>query len=93
MAAILRALDQQLAAQHKRGSRYFIDERLSALDIFWATFCALLHPLSPELCPMGTDFRTFYANPFPETQAALSEALVEHRDFIYEQYLELPVVF
>lgn len=93
-AAILRALDRQLSAQHKRGARYLIGDRLSALDIYWATFATLLAPLSPELCPMGTDFRDgVYGNPYPETQAALSKELLAHRDLIYEQHLELPIVF
>ena len=34
-----------------------------------------------------------YDNPDPEVQAALSPLLLEHRDYIYETYLELPIVF
>lgn len=93
MAEILTALDQQLAGALARGERYFIGGRLSALDIYWATFSTMLAPMSPALCPMATSFREHYSNPDPETQAALSPALIAHRDFIYENWLELPIVF
>jgi glutathione S-transferase len=93
MAAIMNAIDAQLASQAARGSRFLIGQQLSALDIYWATFTGLFAPLPPEKCPMGTGFRDFYSNPHAETQAALSAALLAHRDFIYEDYLELPIVF
>ena len=66
---------------------------LSALDIYWATFCALLAPLPPEQCPMATSFRGVYSNPDEVVQAALSPRLLAHRDFVYQTHLELPVVF
>lgn len=88
IARILVALDRQLA-----GRRYFFGDALSALDIFWATFCALLAPLPETLCPMATVFRTHYSNADPAVAAALTPALLAHRDFIYREYLELPVAF
>ena len=54
---------------------------------------ALLRPLEPELCPMATGFRDFYSETNPAVTAALSPRLLEHREFIYREYLELPVVF
>jgi hypothetical protein len=63
------------------------------LDVYWATFTALIQPLPPELCPMATAFRAFYTEKNPVVLAALSPLLLAHRDFIYQQYLELPVVF
>ena len=35
IAGILRALTARLEAQRKRGSRFFIGDALSALDIYW----------------------------------------------------------
>jgi len=43
------------------------------------------------LCPMTPAFRKTYTNTDPEIAAAASPALYEHRDFIYKEYLELPV--
>ncbi len=93
MAAILDALHQQLAAQLALGRRFFFGERISALDIYWATFATLIAPMPPALCPMATSFRDHYANPDPEVASALSAELLAHRDFIYQEYLELPIVF
>jgi len=93
MAEILRHLGARLEQQRAKGSKFFVGDQLSALDIYWAAFAALIQPLPPELCPMATAFRDFYTNKDPLVAAALSPSLLEHRDFIYREYLELPVVF
>ena len=93
MAAIIVDIGRQLASQAEQGSRFLIGERLSALDIYWSTFAGLFDPMSKEQCPMGTAFRDFYCNPHTETQEVLSTELLVHRDFIYREYLELPIVF
>jgi glutathione S-transferase len=93
MARTVRALARQLEQQYDAGRTYFVGGRLSALDIYWATFATMLDPLPPDLCPMATAFRGSYSNPDPEVQDALSSLLLQHRDFIYRSYLELPVVF
>ncbi|HKD69568.1 MAG TPA: glutathione S-transferase C-terminal domain-containing protein [Candidatus Binataceae bacterium] len=88
---ILRALSARLEQQRSAGSRYFIGNQLSALDIYWACFCAIINPLPDDLCPMAPEFRKAYTNKDPAVAAAVSPLLYEHRDFIYHQYLELPV--
>jgi len=93
MAEIMNLLDAQLAAAQAAGSRFFVGGRLSALDIYWATFLGLIDPLPEELCPMASFFRPLYTNHHPVVRAALTPRLVDHREFIYREYLELPVVF
>ena len=93
MAEILQHLGTRLEQQRAKGSKFFIGGQISALDIYWATFAALIQPLPPELCPMATAFRDFYTNKDPVVAVALSPLLLEHRDFIYREYLELPIVF
>jgi glutathione S-transferase len=93
MAEILRAFSALYERQHAAGSRFLIGDRLSALDIYWAAFAALVEPLPPELCPMATAFRDHYTERDPAVVAAASPALMRHRDFIYREYLELPIVF
>ena len=95
IATILKTLDIQLAAQQSAGRQYLIGEGLSALDIHWAVHCGFLNPLPPALCPMASAFRhpDIYGNADPLIAEALSPALLAHRDFIYRQHLELPVVF
>ena len=93
MVEVLRFLGARLEQQQAQGSKFFIGRQLSGLDIYWAAFAALVQPLPPELCPMATAFRTFYTEKNPLVTSALSPLLLEHRDFIYREYLELPIVF
>jgi glutathione S-transferase len=88
---ILRLLGTRLEQQRAKGSKFFIGERLSALDIYWATFAVLIQPLPPELCPIPEPLRAFFTNTNPQVAAAVTPALLEHRDFIYRTYLELPM--
>ena len=90
-ADILQFLSIRLEQQRTKGSRFFIGTQLSALDIYWAAFAALVQPLPHEQCPMPAPFRTMYTNTDPTIQAAAKPILFEHRDFIYRTYLELPV--
>lgn len=91
VAEILQALNAQLEAQRKSGSRYFIGDRLSALDIYWAAFAALIQPLPDELCKMSPGFRRIYNCSDATVMAAAGPQLLAHRDFVYHQFLELPV--
>ena len=93
MAETLRALGAKLEQQRTKGSKFFIGNQLSALDIFWAAFAAIVKPLPPDQCPMATAFRDFYENTDPIIAEALSPILLEQRDFMYQEYLELPIVF
>ncbi len=90
---ILTRFGAQLAAQHSAGKRYLIGDKLSALDIYWAACSCILSPLTPDLCPMADGFRGVYGNRDARIAAALTPALLAHRDFIYTTHLELPVVF
>jgi glutathione S-transferase len=93
VASILKLLAERLDRQKARGSKFFIGDKLSAADIYWATFAALIRPMPPELCPMATSFREMYTERNPLIVAATAPSLMEHRDFIYREYLELPVIF
>jgi len=93
VAAIVDMLARRLDAQVARGSRFFVGDRLSALDIYWATFAAMLEPLADEFCPMPAGIRAMYAVKDKVIRDALSTRLLAHRDFIYQEYLELPLEF
>ena len=95
MVQILDTFHQQLVDQKAQGSQYLIGHELSAVDIFWSTSCGFFDPLPDDLCPMWSDLRTpwAYGCDDPLVQAALTSELRSHRDFIYEKYLELPIVF
>jgi glutathione S-transferase len=93
VAGIVSALGQRLESQKASRSRFFIGERLSALDIYWATFASMLAPLPHEVCPMSPGLRRIYSDIGPVVEAALTPMLLEHRDFIYREYLQLPLDF
>jgi glutathione S-transferase len=90
---ILERFAEQLARQQAAGKRYLVGDRLSALDIYWAASCGLLDPMPAERCPMADAFRGAYGNRDPRIAAALTPALLAHRDFIYDTHLEMPMVF
>jgi glutathione S-transferase len=92
ISEILRLFSEQLSLQHAAGSDYLVGKDLSAVDIYWATFAAMLDPLPEELCPMSNTMRRSYSTLAPKTQAALDAALIAHRDLIYERHLELPII-
>jgi glutathione S-transferase len=90
---ILALLSSQLRDQKSRGSRYFLGDSLSAVDLYWATFAAMLEPLPKQLCPMDDFMRRAYLLTDPEIRKAADPLLLEHRDAIYADYLELPLDF
>ncbi len=92
-AEILRTLSAQLQAQRQRGSRFFVGDALTAADLYWATFCALARPLPEDVCSMSSFLRAGYTLEEPTVLEALDSILIEHRDFIYDEHLELPLDF
>lgn len=91
VAQVVGALAARLEAQRSTGSRFLVGDRLSALDVYWAVFAALIEPLPDNLCPMPAEFRRRYLCEDPVVRAATTPQLLTHRDFIYHEYLELPV--
>ena len=88
--AILRMFSALLDRQRLAGKPFLIGDRLSALDVYWATFAAMLEPLPADLCPMPSGLRSVYTASGP-VREALDPALLAHRDFVYREFLELPV--
>jgi Glutathione S-transferase, C-terminal domain len=91
--AVVTAFAGQLKSQQARGRRYLVGDRLSAVDIYWAACCGILDPMPLERCPMADGFRGAYGNTDPRIGKALTRELRAHRDFIYDEHLEMPVVF
>jgi len=91
VAALLRLLAARLKGQSAAGSRYYLGNALTAVDIYSATFMALFRPLPPEQCQMRESTRAAFLTPDAETDAALDLILLEHRDMMYAEHLELPL--
>jgi glutathione S-transferase len=89
---IMQGLGNLIAAQNQLGRKYMVGDRLSALDIMWAAFAVMIEPLPEELCPLAPAMRANFTNDDPAIAAAVSPLLMEHRNYIYRQYLELPLI-
>jgi len=88
---LLNMLTERLRVQHSSGKRFYVGSTLSAIDIYSATFMAYFKPLPAEQCPMDETIRTVFETLDEQVLAALSPILIEHRDFIYSEFLELPL--
>ena len=88
---VLGTLENQLEAQRQAGSRHFIGDSLTALDLVWASFSNTLRPLPDELNPMDPGMRKVYSG--MGDFAKPPEILFEHRHYIYQTYLSLPLDF
>ena len=91
VVALLGMLARRLEAQHERASRYYLGNSLTAVDVYAAAFMALFRPLPPEQCPMSASTRAAFETLDADTAAALDPLLLEHRDMMYAQHLELPL--
>jgi glutathione S-transferase len=90
---ILALLAAQLRLQKQARRLFLVGERLSALDLYWATFSNMVKPLPRDLCPMPDWMRPLYDLAGFPGGAAPDAALIEHRDRIYRDFLPLPLDF
>lgn len=88
---VLGMLTMRLKSQHENGSRYYIAHSMTAVDIYSATFMALFRPLARDHCDMDANIRAAFETRFEQTEAALDPILLEHRDMMYADHLELPL--
>ena len=93
MIPILDALSARLHKQQGAGSRYFVGDRLTALDLYWANMSQIIDPYPPEKNPMPDFFRQIWAPVRTAVESAIDPVLITHRDFIFEQHLTLPLDF
>jgi glutathione S-transferase len=91
VTALLGMLAVRLKAQKAAGSRYYVGNALTAVDVYSATFMALFAPLPQEQCAMDTSSRAALETRDAATAAALDPMLLEHRDMMYRERLVLPL--
>jgi glutathione S-transferase len=91
VAELLGMLTARLKAQQAAGSRYYIGDSLTALDVYGATFAAMFRPLPPEQCAMDQTTRGVFEHRDEATEAALDPIIFAHRDMMYAEHLELPL--
>jgi glutathione S-transferase len=93
LADILRMLARRLREQRTAGSPFMVGEFLTAADIYWACFSLQIDPLPHGVNPMLEVYRHAYTLKHPEVLAALDPILIEHRDYVFERWLRLPLDF
>jgi glutathione S-transferase len=91
--ATLNMLAAELEAQDKKGSAYFVGDRLTAVDFYWAAFCNIFDILPLEKCPTAEGFRPMFELIEPAVKAALDPGLLAHRDRVMEAHFKLPMEF
>lgn len=88
---ILGLLDSQLKEARSAGYRYFLGDRLSALDIYSAAAINMLALLPPDQCPAHPAALAGFEWLSRELVQAMPQSLVEHRDAMYVSDLKLPI--
>ncbi|HMI91506.1 MAG TPA: glutathione binding-like protein, partial [Polyangiales bacterium] len=91
VAELLAMLVARLKTQQAAGSRFYVGDSLTAVDVYSATFAAMFRPLPPEQCAMDATTRAAFELRDARTEAALDPILFAHRDRMYAEQLELPL--
>jgi glutathione S-transferase len=90
---ILALFDAELARSHAAGHRYLMGARLTALDIYLATFLTYTLPLSEADCPqMLPRIRPAFGYLVEQIGADVPPALIEHRAYMFRTHLPWPIV-
>lgn len=89
--AMVQAILGEMSATLADGRTYYFGDRLTAADIYAATFLGLFKPLPEDQCAMKPATRSAFETLDEATRAALDPALISHRDRIYAEALELPL--
>ena len=91
VADLLRSLATRLLSQRDAGSPWFLGTEPTFVDVFAATCMAVFAPLPHEQCAMDPIIRAAFEHRDVSTEASLHPILLQHRDQVYAQLLELPL--
>jgi glutathione S-transferase len=85
-------LADHIKAQASRGSHYLVGTDFTAADIYWTYFSNMLEPMPPEQCPMPDGLRAVWGV-VAQSIAGYDPVLMEHRNRMLADHLELPLSF
>jgi glutathione S-transferase len=89
IVSVLRALRDRLVA---RGGDYFDGDRLTALDVYCATFLTPLGPIGEADCPqLQPMLRRAFATAYEDLGAEVPPELFAHRRRMFERHLAWPI--
>ncbi len=89
---ILKTFTDHARGQRDAGRRYLIGNALSALDIYWVYFSQIVRTLPEADCPMPKGLRKSY-DIGSEVIGGCETFLIEQRDWIIAEHLQLPMEF
>ena len=78
VAELAAMLVARLKAQRQAGSRYYVGNSLTAVDVYSATFAAMFDPLPPEQCEMDAATRAAFVTRDARLEAALDTVPVSY---------------
>ncbi len=88
---LMNELTQILESQKLKKSPYLIGESVCAVDFYWAAFSNFVKIQDASICPINPQARPMFENTPPEIAAHISTELIEHRDYIMNNYFQLPL--
>ena len=90
---ILSMLAARLEKQKLQGSRYYVGNQLSAVDIYSACFAAQVKPLPIEQCPTAPEMHAGYHGRTQPSSPPRARSSSSTATTCYQTYLELPMRF
>lgn len=88
---LLDLFAERLHRQAAADSHFYVGNSVTAVDIYSAVAMALLSPLPPEQCAMHPGTRAAFETVTDSTAVDVDPVLIDHRDRLYADYLELPL--
>lgn len=91
VAELLRMFAARLHRQHQDGRQYYVGDAVTVVDVYSATVMALFDPLPDVQCNIDARTRRTFETRDETTTAALDPVLIQHRDMMFRDILELPL--
>jgi len=89
----LEYFSDRLRAQAKSRSDYLVGNVVTAADFYLANFMGIFRPLPAAMNPMPAVLRSIYSQVIPSLEGFISPELLQHRDHMYEHYIQTPLDF
>ncbi len=90
-ARLIQSLELLARQLERTEGPYYLEGRLTALDVFSAATMHLLAPLPAAQCPEGQMLRPSFEWLQAGLGRSLPPSLLVHRQLVYERHLELPI--
>ncbi len=93
----LKVINKKLESQKKLGSQYLIGNKLSAVDIYWATMSMCMVPAAEDIMPKTRQNQGMLAgfeaiSKIPDFADVISPLMEAHQRYILKTYCETPAI-